>query len=270
NRVVVASCTPRTHEPLFRNTIREAGLNPYLFEMANIRDQCSWVHMKEPEKATVKSEDLVRMAVAKSRLLEPLQKRPVSIIKAALVIGGGAAGMSAALELASQGYDVYLVEKEKELGGNLRRIKYLLSDDDPQAELKTMIEQVEKAEKIHLYKDAKIENIEGRIGNFKTTVSQKGKSSEFEHGVVIVASGAQEYEPKEYLYGENEGVLTQMELEDHLGKNGAWSNPGKNGFPKNIVMIQCVGSRDEERPYCSRVCCSEAVKNALKIKELSP
>lgn len=270
NRVVVASCTPRTHEPLFRNTIREAGLNPYLFEMANIRDQCSWVHMKEPEKATVKSEDLIRMAIAKSRLLEPLQKRPVSIIKAALVIGGGASGMSAALELADQGYDVYLVEREKELGGNLRRIKYLLSDANPQKELTTLIEQVEKAEKIHLYKDAKIENIEGTIGNFKTTISIIGKSTEFEHGVVIVATGAQEYEPKEYLYGQHEGVLTQLELEERLGVNGIWSTPGKNGFPKNIVMIQCVGSRDEERPYCSRICCSEAVKNALKIKELSP
>ncbi len=270
NRVVVASCTPRTHEPLFRNTIREGGLNPYLFEMANIRDQCSWVHMKEPEKATVKSKDLLRMALAKARLIEPLQKRSVPITKSALVIGGGLSGMTSAIELANQGFDVHLVEKEKELGGNLKRIHYLLNHDDPQNELKEVIEQVKNNEKIQLYTEAKIENIEGSIGNFKTTISTKGKSKEFEHGVVIVATGAQEYKPKEYLYGQDERVITQLELEQRLSTNGEWSAPDKNGIPKNIVMIQCVGSRDEERPYCSRICCSESVKNALKIKELSP
>jgi len=270
NRVVVASCTPRTHEPLFRNTVREAGLNPYLFEMANIRDQCSWVHMMEPEKASEKSKDLVRMAVAKARLLNPLQKRSVSIIKSALVIGGGVAGMTSAAELAHQGFDVYLVEKEKELGGNVRRIHYLLSEDNPQDELKRLVEEAKKSEKIHLYTEAKIENIEGSIGNFKTKISTKGKSVEFEHGVVIVATGAQEYEPKEYLYGQHEGVMTQLELEHRLSTNGDWSAAGENRIPKNVVMIQCVGSRDEERPYCSRICCSDAIKNALKIKELSP
>jgi heterodisulfide reductase subunit A len=202
--------------------------------------------------------------------LEPLQKRTVPIIKSALVIGGGAAGMAAALELAKQDYDVYLVEKEKELGGNLRRILYLLSGDDPQEELKDLIQKVENTKNIHLYKETEIQNIEGSIGKFKTTVSTKGKTSEFEHGVVIVATGAQEYEPKEYLYGENKKVLTQLELEHRLAEEGEWSVPDKADFPKNVVMIQCVGSRDEERSYCSRVCCSEAVKNALKIKELSP
>jgi heterodisulfide reductase subunit A len=269
NRVVVASCTPRTHEPLFRNTVREAGLNPYLFEMANIRDQCSWVHMTEPEKASEKSKDLVRMAVAKARLLEPLQKRSVSIIKSALVIGGGFSGMTAAIELAAQGFDVHLVEKEKDLGGNLRRVHYLLNGGNPQEELKKIIEQIKKNEKIHLYTEAKIENIEGSIGNFKTTISRKGKFAEFEHGVVIVATGAQEYKPKEYLYGQHDRVITQLELEKRLTKSGEWASV-KNRMPKNIVMIQCVGSRDEERPYCSRICCSEAVKNALRIKELSP
>ena len=270
NRVVVASCTPRTHEPLFRNTIREAGLNPYLFEMANIRDQCSWVHMREPGKATVKSKDLLRMAVAKARLIEPLQKRAVPITKSALVIGGGLSGIVSAIELTNQGFDVHLVEREKELGGNLRHLHYLLNHDNPQNELKDLIEQMKKTEKIHLHTEAKIENIEGSIGNFKTTISTNGKSEEFEHGVVIVATGAQEYKPKEYLYGQHEGVMTQLELEQRLVTNGEWSDAGKNGIPKNVVMIQCVGSRDEERPYCSRVCCSEAVKNALKIKELSP
>ncbi len=270
NRVVVASCTPRTHEPLFRNTIREGGLNPYLFEMANIRDQCSWVHMTEPEKATKKSKDLLRMALAKARLIEPLQKRTVPITKSTLGIGGGLSGMTSAIELANQGFDVHLVEKEKELGGNLRRIHYLLNQDNPQNELKEVIEQVKNNEKIHLYTEAKIENIEGSIGNFKTTISTKGKSKEFEHGVVIVATGAQEYKPKEYLYGQDERVITQLELEQRLSTNGEWSAPDKNGIPKNVVMIQCVGSRDEERPYCSRICCSESVKNALKIKDLSP
>jgi heterodisulfide reductase subunit A len=270
NRVIVASCTPRTHEPLFRNTIREAGLNQYLFEMANIRDQCSWVHMLEPEKATLKSKDLVRMAVAKSRLLEPLQKRHVPIIKSALVIGGGLSGMSSAIELAGQGYDVYLVEKEKELGGNLKRLRYLLDGTDPQEGLQKVIKQVKESEKIHVYTDTKIENIEGSVGNFKTTISRNGKSGELEHGVVVIATGAQEYHPNEYLYSQDKKVVTQIELEERLGTGGEWSSPGTNSFPKNIVMIQCVGSRDEERPYCSRICCSEAVKNALKIKELSP
>ncbi len=270
NRVVVASCTPRTHEPLFRNTIRDAGLNQYLFEMANIRDQCSWVHMMEPEKASEKSKDLVRMAVAKAQMLEPLQTRFVPIIKSALVIGGGVAGMSSVLELAGQGYDVYLVEREKELGGNLRHIHYLLNGEKPQEELKKLIQHMEDHPKIHLYTEAKIENIEGSIGNFKTTLSTQGKSIEFEHGVVVVATGAQEYKPKEYLYEQSEKVVTQVELEERLGAGGEWSTPGNNHFPKNIVMIQCVGSRDEERPYCSRICCSVAVKNALKIKEISP
>ncbi|MGB6340720.1 MAG: FAD-dependent oxidoreductase [Candidatus Aminicenantaceae bacterium] len=270
NRVIVASCTPRTHEPLFRNTIREAGLNQYLFEMANIRDQCSWVHMMEPEKASEKSKDLVRMAVAKARMLEPLQTRFVPIIRSALVIGGGVAGMSSALELADQGYDTYLVEKENELGGNLKHIHYLLNGDDPQEKLKKLIQRIEDHPKIHLYTEAKIENIEGSIGNFKTTLSTQGKSIEFEHGVVVVATGAQEYQPKEYLYGQDKDVLTQVELEERLREGGEWSTSARNNFPKNIVMIQCVGSRDEERPYCSRICCSVAVKNALKIKEISP
>jgi heterodisulfide reductase subunit A len=270
NRVVVASCTPRTHEPLFRNTIREAGLNQYLFEMANIRDQCSWVHMMEPEKASEKSKDLVRMAIAKAQLLEPLQTRFVSIIKSALVIGGGIAGMSSALELADQGYDAYLVEKDSELGGNLKHIYYLLDGDKPQEELKKLIQRIEGHPKIHLYTEAKIENIEGSIGHFKTTLSTQGKSIEFEHGVVVVATGAQEYQPKEYLYGQDKDVLTQVELEERLREGGEWSTSARNNFPKNIVMIQCVGSRDEERPYCSRICCSVAVKNALKIKEISP
>ncbi|MEW6375628.1 MAG: CoB--CoM heterodisulfide reductase iron-sulfur subunit A family protein [Thermodesulfobacteriota bacterium] len=269
NRVVVASCTPRTHEPLFRNTIREAGLNPYLFEMANIRDQCSWVHMEEFEKATIKSKDLVRIAVAKARLLESLRKISVPIVKSALVIGGGLSGMTSALEIANQGFDVFLVEREKEIGGNLRHIYYLLNGEKPQQELKALIAKVKENDRIRLFTEAKIETIEGSIGNFKTEIAINGDSREIEHGAVIVATGAKEYKPTEYLYGQHERVLTQIELEQRLvAEDGLLKSI--DGNSRTVVMIQCVGSRDDERPYCSRLCCTHAVKNALKLKELSP
>jgi heterodisulfide reductase subunit A2 len=269
NRVVVASCTPRTHEPLFRNTLREAGLNPYLFEMANIRDQCSWVHMHEPEKATEKSKDLVRMAVAKARLLEPLTKRSVKITKSALVIGGGVAGMTASLSLAEQGYDAYLVEKEKELGGNLRHIHFLFNGENPQDELFRLRAQVFKNSRIHFFTGATIENIEGTIGDFRTKIAANGHSAEINHGVVVVATGAKQYEPKEHLYGHDDRVITQRQLEERLAAGGQFLAAEERRKAKTVVMIQCVGSRDDERPYCSRVCCSEAIKNALMIKTLS-
>ncbi len=270
NRVVVASCTPRTHEPLFRNTMAEAGLNPYLFEMANIRDQCSWVHMHEPEKATEKSKDLVRMALAKSRLLQPLHRQTIKIEKSALVIGGGVAGMTAALTLARQGFDAYLVEKENELGGNLRHIHYLLNGEKPQDELARLRDQIEQNIKVHLFTGAAIEKIEGTIGNFKTTITAHGENTEITHGVVIVATGAKQYRPKEYLYGQDDAVITQRELEICLASgNGLLTGLGKR-HAKSVVMIQCVGSRDADHPYCSRVCCADAIKNALKLKSLSP
>jgi heterodisulfide reductase subunit A-like polyferredoxin len=269
NRVVVASCTPRTHEPLFRATLRDAGLNQYLFEMANIRDQCSWVHMHEYDKATLKAKDLLRMAVAKARLLEPLQTRSVPVNKAALVIGAGIAGMTSALELADQGFDVYLVEKEKDIGGHLRRIHYLITGTKLHDEFRSLVTRVKENNMIKLFAQAKIDTIEGSVGQFKTTLVMDGVSKEIEHGVVIVATGAKEYEPKEYLYGQDEKILTQLELEERLvAVEDFLTAPGKG--LGTIVMIQCVGSRDDERPYCSRLCCTEAVKNALKIKEISP
>ncbi|MGD1214443.1 MAG: FAD-dependent oxidoreductase [Terriglobales bacterium] len=268
NRVIVASCTPRTHEPLFRNTLREAGLNAYLFEMANIRDQCSWVHMQEPDRATEKSKDLVRMAVAKARLLEPLARRSIGVNKSALVIGGGLAGMTAALSLAHQGFDVHLVEKQNELGGNLKHIHYLLNGDQPQAELRRLQEEIRHNDRISVYTGATLERIEGSIGNFKTTVVAGGRTTVVTHGVVIVATGAREHQPKEYLYGQDERVMTQRELEERLAAGDGFLVP--NGKQSTVVMIQCVGSRDSERPYCSRVCCAEAIKNALRIKALSP
>ena len=270
NRVVVASCTPRTHEPLFRNTLAEAGLNPYLFEMANIRDQCSWVHMHEPEKATQKSKDLVRMALAKVRLSQPLNRQTVRIEKSALVIGGGLSGMTAALSLARQGFDVYLVEKENELGGNLRHTHYLLNGDKPQEELARLRNEVLQNSRIQLFIGAEIQKIDGTIGNFKTTVSAGGANTEITHGVVIVATGAKQYQPKEYLFGQDENVITQRELEAHLAASNCFLGLEAYRPAKTVVMIQCVGSRDADHPYCSRVCCSDAVKNALKIKQRFP
>ncbi len=270
NRVVVASCTPRTHEALFRNTLAEAGLNPYLFEMANIRDQCSWVHMHEPEKATKKSQDLARIAIAKARLLQPLHRQMVKVEKSALVIGGGLSGMTAALSLANQGFDVYLVEREKELGGHLRRVHYLLNGVRPQNELVRLRGEIDQNVKVHLFTGAVIENIEGTIGNFKTRISAQGETTEVTHGVVIVATGAKEYQPKEYLYGQEQKVMTQRELELQLASGGGLLTPENGNRPKAVVMIQCVGSRESDHPYCSRVCCAEAIKNALRIKALSP
>jgi heterodisulfide reductase subunit A len=262
NRVVVASCTPRTHEPLFRETVREAGLNPYLFEMANIRDQCSWVHMHEPEKATEKAKDLVRSVVAKARLLKPLKKPVVSVIPASLVIGGGIAGMVAALELARQGFEVHLVEKEKELGGNLRTLHYLLEGDNPKEQLSRTVKEVMENDKIHVYSGAEVVDVSGFVGNFKSKIMSNAEEKEIEHGIIIVATGAVEYKPTEYLYGLDPRVMTQHELEEKIAK--------REFNAKKVVMIQCVGARTKERPNCSRICCGHAIKNALKIKEICP
>ncbi len=270
NRVVVASCTPRTHEPLFRNTLQEIGLNPYLFEMANIRDQCSWVHMHEPERATEKAKDLVRMAVAKARLLEPLQRRRIPIEKSALVLGGGLSGMTAALSLANQGFDVHLVEKEAELGGSLKHTYYMLNGEKPQEQLENLKAEIAKNERVHLFAAATVGNIEGSIGDFHSTISANGGTAEVRHGVVVVATGAQPHPPREYLYGADERILTQRELERRLAAGDGFLGDGRARPAKTVVMIQCVGSRDSEHPYCSRVCCAEAIKNALKIKTLSP
>jgi heterodisulfide reductase subunit A len=262
NRVVVASCSPRTHEPLFQETIREAGLNRYLFDMANIRDQCSWVHKGDPGAATEKAKDLLRSAVARTRLLEPLDEVAVDVTRSALVIGGGPSGMHAALGLAGQGFEVHLVEKESELGGNLRHLRRTLDGVDLQAYLAGLIERVELKKKVHVYKSSTIENVTGFVGNFTTQIKVKGKKKpvSLEHGIVIVATGADQYKPKEYLYGKQSRVITQVEFE------GLMADGKLPKDVKTVVMIQCVGSRDDDRPYCSRLCCQEAVKNALEFK----
>ncbi|MBN2035885.1 MAG: FAD-dependent oxidoreductase [Chitinispirillaceae bacterium] len=263
NRVVVASCTPRTHEPLFRDTVREAGLNPYLFEMANIRDQCSWIHMHEPEKATRKAKELVSMAVAKARKLEPLYSMSVAVNSAALVIGGGVAGMRAALNLADQGFEVYLVERDEKLGGNLKHIFYMAGGENPQAQLSDMIAKVGAHPLIRVMTKTTIETIGGFVGNFETTLVHDNNRSTIQHGAIVVATGAVPHTPSEYLYGKDDRIVTQLELEQML----AASQFKKN---KCVVMIQCVGSREGERMYCSRVCCTQAIKNALVIKETHP
>jgi len=265
NRVVVASCTPRTHEPLFQDTIREAGLNRYLFDMANIRDQCSWVHMTQPKEATEKAKDLVRMAIAKAALLDPLPTQTVEMNQKALVIGGGLSGMTAALKIAQSGYEVTLVEKESELGGKARSIYYTLDGNDVQSHLECLSGEVKKNSRIHLMTGTTIVKVEGFVGNFKTQVQNGNEVKEIDHGVIIVATGAEEYRPKEFLYGQDTRVITQKELEERIV-----FHPDKLKDLKNVVMIQCVGSRNDDRPYCSRICCSEAVKNALKLKSMAP
>ena len=274
NRVVVASCTPRTHEPLFRNTLREAGLNPYLFEMANIRDQCSWVHRDHAPRATEKAKDLVRMAVAKARLLEPLAPRFREVVPAALVIGGGLAGMTCALALGAQGLDVHLVERAAALGGNLRRLHYLLDGEDPQIQLARLVEETIGHARIHVHTEARVEAIEGSVGAFSTRVSTPAGELELRHGVVVVATGGREYRPTEHLYGQEPTVLTQLELEARLAADETWLAPTRRWLRaprgQTVVMIQCVGSRTAERPTCSRVCCTEAIKNALELKRRAP
>ncbi|MCK4667193.1 FAD-dependent oxidoreductase [Candidatus Dependentiae bacterium] len=268
NRVVVASCTPRTHEALFQSTIREAGLNKYLFEMANIRDQCSWVHMNEPKKALIKAKELVRMAVAKAALLEPLDSIPLSVTQKALVIGGGLAGMITAIDIADQGFEVFLVEKDSKLGGYMNHLYYSIYGEDIQAYLKGIISKTKKHPLINLYLNSQVKEIEGFVGNYKTIINlpnQIPSTVEVEHGVVLVATGAEMVRTKEYHYGEDKRVVNQLELESLIIKKDKRIKQANK-----IFMIQCVGSRDDERPYCSRVCCSETVKNAIKIKEEYP
>ncbi len=265
NRVVVAACTPKTHEPLFRDTLREGGINQYFFDMANIREHCSWVHSKQKEEATAKAKDIVRMSVARTVNLEPLQEFDLPVNKRCLVVGGGVAGMTSALAVAKQGFEVHLVEKAHDLGGMARRVRSTLEGMDVQAYVDDLIRQVYRHQLIRVSHEATITDVTGYVGNFATTVSSEGRVETIEHGAVVIATGADEYRPTEYLYGEDDRVMTQLELEERLAG-------GDEAVAKaeTVVMIQCVGCRTEDKNYCARVCCSQAIKNALALKKDRP
>ena len=265
NRVIVAACSPRTLEPLFRDTVREAGINQYYCDMANIREHNSWVHSKEKEEATDKAKDIVRMSVARAHHLEPLQDIDLPVNKAALVLGGGVAGMNCALSIANQGHEVHLVERERDLGGMARRVHYTLEGLDVQAYLNGLIQKVYKHPRILVYHRATVTNVAGYVGNFVTTVNSEKGVSQIKHGAAVIAVGAEEYKPAEYLYGEDEKVLTQLELEEKIA-----AGDEEVLAAETIVMIQCVGCRNEDRNYCSRICCGQAIKNSLKLKEKNP
>jgi heterodisulfide reductase subunit A len=265
NRVVVAACTPRTHEGLFQETLLNAGLNKYLFEMANIRNHDSWVHSDDPDRATEKAKDLVRMAVAKASLLSPLTETDLPIEHSALVVGGGIAGMTAALSLAHQGYPVSLVERSESLGGNAQKLHQTYKGDSISSFLQKLIEEVEAEENITVHLDTMITRSDGFIGNFRTDLETDSRRKAIEHGVVILATGAKDYKPKEYLYGEHEAVVTHLEMDAFFKKN----DPRVEQV-ENVAFIQCVGSRDETNPYCSKVCCTHSMKSALEIIKRNP
>ncbi|ATW27519.1 FAD-dependent oxidoreductase [Candidatus Formimonas warabiya] len=263
NRVVVASCSPRTHEQLFRETLKEAGLNPYLFEMANIRDQCSWVHLHEPEKATEKAMGLVKMAVAKARLLEPIKTRALPVEQKALIIGGGVAGMTAALAIAGQNYPVFLVEQNPVLGGIARHLAFNHAGEPVKEFLADLEKQVAAHPLITRYLSTTIQEIKGYVGNFQTTLVRENRTHTIHHGVVIVATGARESRPGEYFYGQDHRVKTHLALGNLL-----LEEPEKIKEMDAIVLITCVGSRNTTHLYCSKVCCTQTVQLAKRIKEI--
>ncbi|MFZ0610962.1 MAG: FAD-dependent oxidoreductase [Desulfobacterales bacterium] len=265
NRVVVAACSPKTHEPLFQETLREAGLNPYLFEMVNIRNQCSWVHSRQPQQATEKSFQLIRAGVSRAMRLEPLTDQSFRVDPRALVIGAGLSGMSAALTLADQGFSVYLVEKDSHLGGFARHLTETLEGDSPLKLVRTLGERVRRHPLISVFMESRLTDHQGHLGSFRGGLETNNGVHEITYGAVIVATGGRAYEPREYLYAQDERVLSQVDLSRRLKEAPAWAC-GLN----RVVMIQCVGSRNEEFGFCSRVCCSAAVKNSISIKEINP
>ena len=265
NRVVVAACSPLTHEILFQETVVNAGINKYLFEMANIRNQCSWVHGGDAKAGTEKAKDLVRMAVAKVALFEPMSEPQIKINQTALVIGGGLAGMSAAKNLAVQGYRTCLIEKDGVLGGEARNLYQTWKGENVQQNLAKLIQEVQSNPKIDVYLNTELKQVEGFVGNFKSTLQMNGNEKVLEHGIAIVATGASELKPDQYLYGKDPRVLTRLELDRRFIDQDA-----SLGKIRSAVFILCVGSRIKERPYCSEVCCTHSVVSALKLKEINP
>ncbi len=265
NRVVLAACTPKTHEPLFQETLINAGLNKYLFEMTNIRNHASWVHKNEPKIATEKAKDLVRMAVSKVALMEPLEETELQVNPVAMIIGGGISGMTSANNLAQQGYEVHLIERDVQLGGQANKLFHTYKGENIALELGSMIKDVEGHDNIHVHLNTTLENVEGFVGNFKSELLHNDKTSTLEHGIAIIATGAKPHESAEYSYGKSEKIVQSLDLDKRLIE--------KDASLKKLdtaVFIQCVGSREDDRPYCSRVCCTHSIDNALELKKINP
>jgi heterodisulfide reductase subunit A len=265
NRVVVAACTPKTHEPLFQETLINAGLNKYLFEMANIRNQDSWVHKNNPEYATKKAKDLVRMAVSKVTLMEPLKEAELEVNQTAMVIGGGISGMAAAKSLASQGYETHIIERGAQLGGQALNLYKTADGDEIQPKLSGLIAEVQKNNNIHVHLDTSLSKVEGFVGNFEATLSNNGSKETLDFGVAVMATGASPLKPDEYHYGDDPRILSSLELD----RKFIDQDPDLKKL-QTAVFIQCVGSREPHRPYCSRVCCTHSIDNALQLKKLNP
>jgi heterodisulfide reductase subunit A-like polyferredoxin len=266
NRLIVASCTPRTHLPLFQETAREAGLNKYLVEMANIREHCSWVHMKEKEQATEKAIDLIRMALARTRRLEPVEDQRLPMTRSSLVIGGGVAGMTAALNIVDQGFPVTLVEASDTLGGNALKLDTTIKGEKIAPFVEDLKQRVLSNDKIDVKTQAKVEEVQGFVGAFKTRIGlSDGTSTEVEHGTAVIATGAHEWKPDLYGYGSDPRIRTHLDMSAAMNaKDPAVVDAD------TTVFIQCVGSRCEERPWCSKVCCTHSVKDAIELKENKP
>ncbi len=264
NRIVVAACTPLTHAALFQDCLQEVGLNRHLYEQANIREQVAWVHLELPGRATEKAKDLIKMAVVKARLQKPTEKTRFDFKRCALVVGGGIAGMTNALSLGNQGYEVILVEKTSKLGGHTRSLKYTLTEINPLSVIQQLEKQITQNSRIKVIYNAEIQQIDGAVGNYRTVLKVNDSDNlEVEHGIVIIAVGAQAVQPTEYLYGQHPLVITQQELEGCLDLL-------KLSNLKTIAMIQCVGSQEGSRSYCSKICCHQAMKNAIKLKKQNP
>lgn len=265
NRIVIAACSPTTHELLFQETLINAGLNKYLVEMANIRNHDSWVHANDPDRATKKAMTLVRMAVAKANLLEPLHQNDLPVTRSALVVGGGIAGMTAALSLAEQGYPVTLIEKSEVMGGQARNLHRAAGKEEVGPFLRELTDQVTTKENISVCTGTAIKEVRGFVGNFETDIADASSTRTIQHGVAIIATGANEYSPDEYLYGKHPAVVTHLEMDELLRNNDP-----KVTSAQTVAFIQCVGSRDENHPYCSKVCCTHTVLSALELKKNNP
>jgi heterodisulfide reductase subunit A len=265
NRIVVAACTPKTHEPLFQETLSNSGLNKYLFEMTNIRNHNSWVHKNNPEIATKKAKDLVRMAVAKAALAEPLKEEKINVNDSVVVIGGGLAGMTSAKSLATQGYKTHIIEKKDKLGGEAHKLYRTAQGEDVETKLNEMIKEIENNDNITIHCNTTLESVDGFVGNFKSTLKTEDKAFELEYGVAVLATGAKAFVPDEYEYGKDERIITALGLDKMFKENDA-----RLKTIDSAVFIQCVGSRQPDRPYCSRVCCTHSVDSAIELKKRKP